>query len=87
MELAGVSQQEHERLCAGPELQSAGAVVQLLSTSVHAMGCAACWTCAPIVAAERLGELLDVTPPPRLVPLVAVGRPAELPTAHKHVPL
>lgn len=87
MVLAGVSKEEHERLCARPELQSAGAVVQLLSTSAHAMGYAACWTCAPIVAAERLGELLDVTPPARLVALVAVGRPAELPTAHKRVPL
>lgn len=87
MELAGVSREEHDRLCARPELQSAGAAVQLLSTSAHAMGYAACWTCAPIVAGERLGELLDVTPPARLVALVAIGLPAELPMAHKRLPL
>ncbi len=87
MELAGVSREEHDRLCARPELQSAGAAVQLLSTSAHAMGYAACWTCAPIVAGERLGELLEVTPPARLVALVAIGLPAELAIAHKRLPL
>ena len=44
MELAGISKEEHDRICARPELQSAGAAVQLLSTSAHAMGYAACWT-------------------------------------------
>ena len=87
MELAGVSREEHDRLCARPELQSAGAAVQVLSTSAHAMGYAACWTCAPIVAGERLGELLEVAPPARLVALVAIGLPAELPTARKRLPL
>ena len=87
MKLAGMSQEEHDRLGARPELQSAGAAVQLLSTSAHAMGYAACWTCAPIVAGERLEELLGVTPPVRLVALVPIGRPAELPAAHKRLPL
>ena len=87
MELAGVSPEEHDRLCARPELQSAGAAVQLLSTSAHAMGYAVCWTCAPIVAGERLQEILAVQPPARLVALVAIGLPAELPTAQKRLPL
>ena len=56
MELAGISREEHDRLCARPELQSAGAAVQVLANAAHAMGYAACWTCAPIVAGERLGE-------------------------------
>jgi nitroreductase len=87
MKLAGISQEEHDRLCARPELQSVGAAVQLLSTSAHAMGYAACWTCAPIVAGERLEELLDVAPPARLVALVPIGRPAEVPAAHQRLPL
>jgi len=87
MELAGISREEHDRICARPELQSAGAAVQLLSTAAHAMGYAACWTCAPIVAGERLEELLGVEPPARLVALVPIGRPAELPAAHKRLPL
>jgi nitroreductase len=87
MGLAGVSREEHDRLCARPELQSAGAAVQLLSNSAHAMGYAACWTCAPIVAGDRLGELLEVAPPARLVALVAIGLPAELATTPKRLPL
>ncbi|NLE22487.1 MAG: nitroreductase family protein [Actinobacteria bacterium] len=87
MRLAGVTQEEHDRLCARPELQSAGAAVQLLTSSAHAFGYAACWTCAPIVAGERLEELLGVSPPTRLVALVSIGRPAEVPTAPRRLPL
>lgn len=84
LELGGMTSEEREQLCVRPELQSAGAAVQLLTTAAHSMGYAACWTCAPIVAAERLEQLLDVQPPARLVALVAVGRPAEQPLASKH---
>jgi nitroreductase len=87
MKLAEVSQEEHDRLCARPELQSVGAAVQLLSSSAHAMGYAACWTCAPLVAGERLEELLDVEPPERLVALVTIGVPAEVPAAQRRLPL
>ena len=87
MRLAGISQEEHDRICARPELQSAGAAVQLLTSTAHAMGYGACWTCAPIVAGERLEELLDVVSPTRLVALVPIGRPAELPAAHSRRPL
>ena len=61
--------------------------MQVLSSSAHAMGYAACWTCAPIVAGERLQELLEVAPPARLVALVAIGLPAELATTPKRPPL
>ncbi len=87
MRLSGITQEEHDRLCARPELQSAGAAVQLLTSTAHAMGYGACWTCAPIVAGERLEQLLNVEPPARLVALVPIGRPAELPAAHKRLPL
>jgi nitroreductase len=87
MRLSGITQEEHDRLCARPELQSAGAAVQLLSSTAHAMGYGVCWTCAPIVAGERLENLLDVAPPERLVALVPIGRPAELAAVHKHRPL
>jgi nitroreductase len=87
LELSGMSQEERDRLCVRPELQSAGAAVQLLTTSAHSLGYAACWTCAPIVAGERLEGLLGVQPPVRLVALVAVGRSAEQPTTSKRMPL
>ena len=87
MELAGMTLEEHERLCAHPDLQSVGAAVQLLTTSAHTMGYAACWTCAPIVAGERLEALLGVERPVKLVALLSMGRPAEALRAHKRLPL
>ena len=87
LELGGMTAEEREQACVRPELQSAGAAVQLLTTAAHSMGYAACWTCAPIVAAERLEALLGVEPPARLVALVAIGRPAELPMAARSLPI
>jgi nitroreductase len=87
MELAGMTQEEHDQLCVRPELQSAGAAVQLLVTSAHSLGYGACWTCAPIIARERLEGLLGVEPPARLVALVAVGLAAEQPAASRRLPL
>ena len=87
LELGGMTAEEREQVCVRPELQSAGAAVQLLTTAAHSMGYAACWTCAPIVAAERLEALLEVKPPARLVALVAIGRPAELPMAARSLPI
>jgi nitroreductase len=69
MELAGMTHKERDRLCVRPELQSAGAAVQLFTTSAHSLGYATCWSCAPIVAAERLEAILEVAPPARLVAL------------------
>lgn len=87
LELGGMTAEERDQVCVRPELQSAGAAVQLLTTSAHSLGYAACWTCAPIVAGERLERLLRVEPPARLVALVAIGRPAEQPTATRRLPL
>jgi len=87
MELAGMTREEIERLCVRPELQSAGAAVQLLTTSAHAMGYAACWTCGAVIAGERLEEFLEVKPPARLVALVGIGRPAEQRTASRRLSL
>jgi nitroreductase len=87
MELAGMTEDERERQCVRPELQSAGAAVQLLATSANSLGYATCWTCAPMVAGERIEELLAVQAPTRLVALVAVGRSAQQPTASRRMPL
>jgi nitroreductase len=74
--LHGVSHDEHDRLRARPDLQSVGGALQLLVTAAHALGYGACWLSAPVLAATRLEELLDVVAPARLVAIVAVGRPA-----------
>lgn len=87
LELGGMTREEREHVCVQPDLQSAGAAIQLLITSAHTMGYGACWMCAPIVAGERLEEVLGVEAPARLVALVPIGRPAEVPAPHKRLPL
>jgi nitroreductase len=87
MQLAGMTREEQDRLCVRPELQSAGAAVQLLTTSAHSLGYAACWSCAPIIAGESLEALLGVEAPARLVALVAIGRPSEQPVPPRKVPM
>jgi len=72
----GLSQDERDRLRQRPDLQSVGAAVQLLITAAHALGYGACWMSAPVVAAEKIEELLGVEAPARLVAIVPVGVPA-----------
>jgi nitroreductase len=87
MLLSGLAQEELDRMCVRPELQGVGAAVQLLATSAHALGYAVCWTCAPILAADKLEEILDVRSPARLVALIGLGRPTEMPTVGRHLSL
>ena len=84
MRLSGISPgraRSSLRTTGAAERRGGGAAADI--HSAHAMGYGACWTCAPIVAGERLEQLLDVEPPARLVALVPIGRPAELPAAPK----
>jgi nitroreductase len=87
LEAHGVSRDARDRLRQRPDLQSVGAAVQLLVTAAHAMGYGACWMSAPVLAAERLEELLGVEPPARLVALVPLGRPRRPARPGKRRPL
>jgi nitroreductase len=76
LDARGVGREEHDRLRARPDLQSAGAAVQLFCTAAHALGYGACWMTAPVLAAPAIEDLLGVEPAARLAALVPVGRPA-----------
>lgn len=62
-----------------PDLQALGAALQNLALAAHARGYGACWMTAPLVARERLEQLLGLDRPWTLAALVPVGRPAEPP--------
>jgi nitroreductase len=83
----GLSCEERDRLRQRPDLQSVGGAVQLLITAAQAIGYGACWMSAPVLAAERLEELLGVKPPARLVALVPLGRPRRPARPGKRLPL
>jgi len=85
--LHGVTREECDRLRQRPDLQSVGAAVQLLITAAHAMGYGSCWLSAPVIAAPRLEELLDIAAPARLVAIVAVGVPAGPTRGTKRLPV
>jgi nitroreductase len=83
----GLTREERDRLRQRPELQSAGAAVQLLVTAAHDLGYGACWMSAPVVAAEEFEEILGVEPPAQLVAVVPVGKPASRERPSKRLPL
>jgi nitroreductase len=87
LDLKGVPREERDRLRQRPDIQSVGAAVQLLITAAHAMGYGSCWMTAPVLAAERLEQVLGVEPPAQLVALVPVGKPAGRIGRSKRLPL
>jgi nitroreductase len=77
LDLAGVANEQHERLHPRLDLQIVGAVTQSLITAAHTMGYEAFRMRGPVVAVELLEQLLGVKPPERLVTFVSIGRPAK----------
>lgn len=59
-----------------PDIESIGAAVEHILLAAEDMGYGACWLSGPLIAREKLDELLEVNAPWRLAALVAVGRTA-----------
>jgi coenzyme F420-0:L-glutamate ligase/coenzyme F420-1:gamma-L-glutamate ligase len=71
--------QWHTELCA------ASAATMLLLLQAHAEGLGGCWMSGPMLARERICELLRIKPPWRMLGGVALGWPAQppVPTTRK----
>jgi nitroreductase len=61
------------------ELCSTSAACMALLLQAHAEGLGACWMAGPMVARDRLGALLDIREPWRMVGAIALGWPAQEP--------
>jgi coenzyme F420-0:L-glutamate ligase/coenzyme F420-1:gamma-L-glutamate ligase len=61
------------------ELCSTAAAVMALLVQAHAEGYGGCWMAGPMVARERIGELLEIREPWKMLGAVALGRPAAPP--------
>jgi nitroreductase len=61
------------------ELCSTSAACMALLLQAHAEGLGACWMAGPMVAKDRIGALLDIREPWRMVGAIALGWPAESP--------
>lgn len=61
-------------------IESASAAVQNMLLAAHSLGLGGCWLDGPLVARTELEELLNVDEPWRLMCLVAVGYPENIPS-------
>lgn len=61
------------------ELCSTSAACMALLLQAHAEGLGACWMAGPMVAKDRIGALLDIREPWRMVGAIALGWPAQEP--------
>lgn len=61
------------------ELCSTSAACMALLLQAHAEGLGACWMAGPMVARDRIGALLDIREPWRMVGAIALGWPAQEP--------
>lgn len=62
-------------------IESTSAAVQNMLLAAHALGLGACWLDGPLIARRELEEMLNVDEPWKLMCLVAVGYPKDIPSA------
>lgn len=75
---SGADAQDHVTSSAWQaELSAASAATMLLLLQAHAEGLGACWMSGPLLARERIGELLRIRAPWKMLGGVALGWPAE----------
>jgi nitroreductase len=70
-----LSHDEINQMRNSPDLQSTGACIQNLLLAAVDMGYGACWMSAPMVASNKLEEMLNINTSTKLISFVAVGRP------------
>ena len=69
------------RRSAPTSIQQIGGFVAHLLLAFHSMGLGACWMSGPLIAKGEIEEMLEVSEGWNLVAVVAVGCPAENPSA------
>jgi nitroreductase len=69
------------RHTAPTSIQQIGGFVAHLLLAFHSMGLGACWMSGPLIAKGEIEEMLEVSEGWNLVAVVAVGFPAESPSA------
>ena len=62
-----------------PVAQSIGAAIQNLHLAAFALGYGTCWMTGPLIAREKMEELLGVELPWKLAAVIPLGRPAKVP--------
>jgi F420 biosynthesis protein FbiB-like protein len=81
---ADASRQKCERDLA---VQSIGAAIQNMLLAAHSKSLGACWFCAPIFCKDTVKKVLKITEDVEPQALIAMGYPAEKPSAPSRKPL
>lgn len=71
----GMSQEEIKKYDNRSSILSMGAAIENMSLCAHALGLATCWMCAPMIAHEEFGKILQIENDAKVVSLLTVGYP------------
>lgn len=71
----GMPEEEIQKYDNRSSILSMGAAIENMSLCAHALGLATCWMCAPMVAHEEFGKILQIEEGARVVSLLTVGYP------------
>ncbi len=82
-----MSHDEINELRSFPDIQSVGACVQNMLLSAQELGLGACWMSAPLIARDKLQQILGVGNHLRLAAFVAVGKPNKPPVPKDKKPI
>jgi nitroreductase len=87
LEAAGYSDQEIDVLRCRPDLQSIGAVIQMVLLAAWEKGYGTCWMTGPMVGRPELEACLNVEKPRSLAALIALGKPEFVPASRGRKPI
>ena len=75
LERAGMPPQELQKYDYKASILSMGGAIENMSLCAHALGLGTCWMCAPLIAQEEFGEILNLEADAKVVSLLTVGYP------------
>lgn len=87
LQTIGYSDREIDELRCRPDLQTVGAVVQLMLLAAWEKGLGGCWMTGPMAARPELEKALGIFAPASLAALVPLGRPAITPQKGSRKPV
>jgi nitroreductase len=84
---AGYSETVVDDLRCRGDMQTIGAVIQLILLSAWEKGLGSCWMTGPLFARKELEELLGIAARESLAALIPIGKPAVMPANRERKPI
>ena len=84
---SSIKKEDIEQTRRYPSIQSVGAAIENLLLTAQDMGYGACWLTGPLVAREKISELIPFNKGKELVAMVAIGKALHAPTQKQKRPI